>query len=110
MFLPWILVYLSLYLLQGGGGSGVVGLLSNMRAYLWIPVTQSAYRRVSTELFSHLLDLDHSFHLHRKTGEVSILQPAFQTRGFRLLRPAPPAFCLSVLFPVAMRQMLYSVV
>jgi len=70
VFLPWILVYLSLYLLQGGGGSGVVGLLSNMRAYLWIPVTQSAYRRVSTELFAHLLDLDHSFHLHRKTGEV----------------------------------------
>ncbi len=68
--MPWILVYLGLYLLQGGGGSGVVGLLSNTRAYLWIPVTQSAYRRVSTELFAHLLDLDHSFHLHRKTGEA----------------------------------------
>ena len=66
-----MLVYLGLYLLQGGGGSGIVGLLSNTRAYLWIPVTQSAYRRVSTELFAHLLDLDHSFHLHRKTGEAS---------------------------------------
>jgi ATP-binding cassette, subfamily B (MDR/TAP), member 6 len=48
-----------------------VGLLSNVRSYLWIPITQNAYRRISLDLFSHMLDLDLNFHLHRKTGEIT---------------------------------------
>ena len=54
----------------GGSGGSAVGLLSNARQYLWIPITQNAYRRISLDLFSHMLDLDLHFHLHRKTGEV----------------------------------------
>jgi hypothetical protein len=55
-------------IIAGGSGGGSVGLLSNLRQYLWIPITQNAFRRISLDLFSHMLDLDLHFHLHRKTG------------------------------------------
>lgn len=55
---------------QGGTGGGSVGLIQNLRSYLWIPVTQRAYKRISVDLFTKMLDLDLSFHLKRKTGEV----------------------------------------
>lgn len=31
---------------------------------------QAAFRAISLDVFGHLLDLDHSFHLHRKTGQI----------------------------------------
>lgn len=30
--------------LQGGSGGGAVGLISNLRSYLWIPISQNSYR------------------------------------------------------------------
>ena len=70
VFLPWVAAYLALYFLQGGSGGGSAGLLSNLRQLLWIPITQRAYKRVSIDVFSHLLRLDHSYHLKRNTGKV----------------------------------------
>lgn len=70
-FLPWVLAWLTLYFLQGGGGGGgAVGLLSNIRSYLWIPIGQASFRRASLDIFTHVLAMDHHFHLHRKTGEL----------------------------------------
>ena len=70
-FLPWVLAWLTLYFLQGGGGGGgAVGLLSNIRSYLWIPIGQATFRRASLDIFTHVLAMDHHFHLHRKTGEL----------------------------------------
>ncbi|KXZ43254.1 hypothetical protein GPECTOR_96g720 [Gonium pectorale] len=68
VFYPWVFAYLGFYLLRGA--SGMEGLLANMRDLVWIPITQAAYRRISLDVFGHLLDLDHQFHLHRKTGQI----------------------------------------
>lgn len=62
-FYPFVAIYLVLYFLQGG-------ILNNIRQYLWIPISQRAYQRISLDVFSHVLALDHEFHLHRKTGEM----------------------------------------
>jgi len=67
-FYPWVFTWLVLYFLQGGGGG--VGLLSNIRSFLWIPIGQASYRRGSLDIFCHVLAMDHHFHLHRKTGEL----------------------------------------
>eukprot|EP00873_Tetraselmis_striata_P028768 jgi/Tetstr1/449032/TSEL_003800.t1 len=69
-FFPWCFYWLVFYVIQGGTGGGSVGLIQNLRSYLWIPVTQRAYKRISVDLFTKMLDLDLSFHLKRKTGEV----------------------------------------
>lgn len=53
---------------SSGGSSG--GLLNNLRTLLWVPINQRAFKRVSLDVFSHLLDLDLDFHLHRKTGQI----------------------------------------
>ncbi|GLC34551.1 hypothetical protein PLESTB_001249100 [Pleodorina starrii] len=68
VFYPWVFAYLGFYFLRGG--SGMEGLLANMRDLVWIPITQAAFRRISLDVFGHLLDLDHAFHLHRKTGQI----------------------------------------
>ncbi|KAG2448895.1 hypothetical protein HYH02_006243 [Chlamydomonas schloesseri] len=68
VFYPWVFAYLGFYFLRGG--SGMEGLLANMRDLIWIPITQAAFRRISLDVFGHLLDLDHAFHLHRKTGQI----------------------------------------
>lgn len=47
-----------------------MGLLSNLRQLLYIPITQRACKRVSIDVFAHLLRLDHSYHLKRNTGKV----------------------------------------
>lgn len=44
VFYPWVLAYMVCAFLQGGPGGGSVGLLSNLRQYLWIPISQQAYR------------------------------------------------------------------
>ena len=38
--------------------------------YLWIPISQASFRRVSLDVFSHVLRLDHGFHVRRRTGEI----------------------------------------
>ncbi|PSC68384.1 ATP-binding cassette sub-family B member mitochondrial [Micractinium conductrix] len=70
VFLPWVLAYLVLTFLQGSSGKGGIGFLSNLRDLLWIPLQQRACRRVSLDVFSHLLQLDHAYHLQRNTGKV----------------------------------------
>lgn len=65
------LLYLAAIFFQGGAGGGITGFVNNLRQWLWIPVSQDAYRRVSLAVFAHVLDLDLSFHLKRKTGEVT---------------------------------------
>lgn len=70
LFYPWVAYYMLSTFLQGGTGGGTVGILPNLRSYLWIPISQSAYKRISLDIFAHVLALDHHFHLYRKTGEL----------------------------------------
>jgi len=65
-----VAIWLALSFAQGGAGGGTVGILPNLRQYLWIRISQDAYRRISLDIFSHVLALDHNFHLHRRTGEI----------------------------------------
>lgn len=50
------------------GNQGVIGAA---RSVLWIPVSQSLYRRLSTAAFEHVLRLSLDFHLNKKIGEVT---------------------------------------
>ena len=45
--MPWVLAYMIAYFFQGGSGGGAVGLISNLRSYLWIPISQNSYRCAS---------------------------------------------------------------
>jgi hypothetical protein len=38
------LLYLAAIFFQGGAGGGITGFVNNMRQWLWIPVSQDAYR------------------------------------------------------------------
>lgn len=64
-----ILIYVGLKFLQGGG-TGSMGLLNNLRSYLWIKIQQFTTREIEVELFRHLHSLSLRWHLGRKTGEV----------------------------------------
>nr|CAD7427800.1 unnamed protein product [Timema monikensis] len=64
-----ILTYVAFKFLQGGGTGGM-GLLNNLRSFLWIRITQYTTREVEVELFRHLHSLSLRWHLSRKTGEV----------------------------------------
>ncbi|KAI3398535.1 hypothetical protein diail_9059 [Diaporthe ilicicola] len=50
------------------GNQGAIGAA---RSVLWIPVSQSLYRRLSCAAFEHVLGLSLEFHLSKKTGEVT---------------------------------------
>lgn len=65
----WILIFVGFKFLQGGGTGGM-GLLNNLRSYLWIKIQQYTTREVEVELFKHLHGLSLRWHLSRKTGEV----------------------------------------
>ncbi|KAK5638748.1 hypothetical protein RI129_013043 [Pyrocoelia pectoralis] len=65
----WILVYVAFKFLQGGGTGGM-GLLNNLRSFLWIRIQQYTTREIEVELFRHLHSLSLRWHLSRKTGEV----------------------------------------
>ncbi|KAI9783436.1 MAG: hypothetical protein M1835_003812 [Candelina submexicana] len=64
---PWvpILLYIVFRLLQGGSG-----VLSALRSWLWIPISQYSYQALSTAAFEHVHGLSLEFHLGKKTGEV----------------------------------------
>lgn len=65
----FILIYVALKFLQGGGTGGM-GLLNNLRSFLWIRIQQYTTREIEVELFRHLHSLSLRWHLSRKTGEV----------------------------------------
>ncbi|XP_055545150.1 ATP-binding cassette sub-family B member 6 [Wyeomyia smithii] len=65
----WILLYVAFKFLQGGG-TGSMGLLNNLRSFLWIRIQQYTTREIEVELFRHLHGLSLRWHLNRKTGEV----------------------------------------
>lgn len=65
----WILIYVGFKFLQGGG-TGSMGLLNNLRSFLWIRIQQYTTREIEVELFAHLHSLSLRWHLARKTGEV----------------------------------------
>ncbi|XP_072744876.1 ATP-binding cassette sub-family B member 6 [Anoplolepis gracilipes] len=64
-----VLLYVLFKFLQGGGTGGM-GLLNNLRSFLWIRIQQYTTREVEVELFRHLHGLSLRWHLGRKTGEV----------------------------------------
>ncbi|XP_063984581.1 ATP-binding cassette sub-family B member 6 isoform X2 [Diachasmimorpha longicaudata] len=64
-----ILIYVAFKFLQGGGTGGM-GVLNNLRSFLWIRIQQFTTREVEVELFRHLHSLSLRWHLSRKTGEV----------------------------------------
>ncbi|KAI1422006.1 putative transport protein [Xylaria sp. FL1777] len=60
-----LLTYIILRGLQGQ--QGVIG---SFRALLWIPISQSTYRRLTSAAFEHVLLLSLDFHLNNRIGEV----------------------------------------
>ncbi|KAK1124402.1 hypothetical protein K0M31_006762 [Melipona bicolor] len=64
-----IIIYVAFKFLQGGGTGGM-GLLNNLRSFLWIRIQQYTTREIEVELFRHLHGLSLRWHLGRKTGEV----------------------------------------
>ncbi|KAI0107199.1 P-loop containing nucleoside triphosphate hydrolase protein [Nemania sp. FL0031] len=60
-----LLTYILLRGLQGQ--QGVIG---SIRALLWIPISQSTYRRLTSAAFEHVLLLSLDFHLNNRIGEV----------------------------------------
>lgn len=65
----WILLYVGMKFFQGGG-TGSMGVLNNLRSFLWIRIQQYTTREIELELFAHLHHLSLRWHLNRKTGEV----------------------------------------
>ena len=65
----YILLYVFLRFLQGGA-VGTMGVLNNVRSFLWIKVQQYTARTMQIQLFAHLHSLSLRWHLGRKTGEV----------------------------------------
>lgn len=64
-----IVIYVAFKFLQGGGTGGM-GVLNNLRSFLWIRIQQYSTREIEVELFRHLHGLSLRWHLERKTGEV----------------------------------------
>lgn len=52
----WIAIYVGFKFLQGGG-TGTMGLLNNLRSFLWIRIQQYTTRTIEVELFRHLHSL-----------------------------------------------------
>ena len=52
------------------GLQGQQGIVSSVRAILWIPISQSLFQRLSCAAFEHVLNLSLDFHLSKQIGEV----------------------------------------
>ncbi|KAJ4328737.1 hypothetical protein N0V84_000739 [Fusarium piperis] len=61
-----IALYVVYRALQGNQGA-----IGAARSVLWIPVSQSLFRRLSSAAFEHVLGLSLEFHLNKKIGEVT---------------------------------------
>ena len=61
-----IVLYVVYRALQGNQG-----ILAASRSVMWIPVSQSLFRRLSSAAFEHVLGLSMDFHLSKKIGEVT---------------------------------------
>ncbi|TDZ15241.1 ABC transporter aclQ [Colletotrichum orbiculare MAFF 240422] len=61
-----IILYVLYRALQGNQGA-----IGAARSVLWIPVSQSLFRRLSCAAFEHVLGLSLEFHLNKKIGEVT---------------------------------------
>ncbi|XP_022195861.2 ATP-binding cassette sub-family B member 6, mitochondrial [Nilaparvata lugens] len=64
-----VVTFVGMKFLQGQGTGGM-GLLNNLRSYLWLAIQQYTSREVQVSLFAHLHSLSLNWHLKRKTGEV----------------------------------------
>jgi ABC-type transport system involved in Fe-S cluster assembly fused permease/ATPase subunit len=53
------------------GLQGQQGAIGSARSVLWIPVSQSLFRRLSCAAFEHVLGLSMDFHLSKRIGEVT---------------------------------------
>ncbi|RYC63395.1 hypothetical protein CHU98_g2823 [Xylaria longipes] len=53
------------------GLQGQQGAIGSARSILWIPVSQSLFRRLSCAAFEHVLGLSMDFHLSKRIGEVT---------------------------------------
>ena len=82
IFQKWLLNNLEIVL----NNLGSMGLLPNVRSFLWIKVQQYTSRSVQVELFEHLHNLSLRWHLHRKTGEVIRMVDRGSTSIENLLR------------------------
>ncbi|KAI1120237.1 P-loop containing nucleoside triphosphate hydrolase protein [Nemania abortiva] len=62
-------IQLLVYIILRGllGQQGVIG---SIRALLWIPISQSTYRHLTSAAFEHVLLLSLDFHLNNRIGEV----------------------------------------
>jgi ABC-type bacteriocin/lantibiotic exporter with double-glycine peptidase domain len=49
---------------------GQQGVIGSLRAILWIPISQSLFRRLTCAAFEHVLGLSMEFHLSKQIGEV----------------------------------------
>ncbi|KAJ1522945.1 hypothetical protein ONE63_002084 [Megalurothrips usitatus] len=65
----YVILYVLFKFLQGSG-TGAMGVLNNLRSFLWIRIQQYTTREVEVSLFHHLHSLSLRWHLSRKTGEV----------------------------------------
>ncbi|KAF7560548.1 hypothetical protein G7046_g3591 [Stylonectria norvegica] len=61
-----VILYVVYRALQGNQG-----ILGAARSVIWIPVSQSLFRRLSCAAFEHVLGLSLEFHLNKKIGEVT---------------------------------------
>ncbi|KAH7322586.1 putative transport protein [Stachybotrys elegans] len=61
-----IILYVVYRALQGNQGA-----IGAARSVIWIPVSQSLFRRLSAAAFEHVLGLSLEFHLNKKIGEVT---------------------------------------
>jgi len=57
-------------LLMTGVFKAISGVAAELRSVAFTPVAQAAGRRVALQLFNHVLSLDLSFHLDRRTGAL----------------------------------------
>ena len=57
-------------LVASGAFKAISGLATELRSVAFTPVAQAAGRRVALQVFRHVLNLDLSFHLDRRTGAL----------------------------------------
>ena len=98
---PWssVLIYVLLRFTSGN-----MGILGALRSFLWIPVGQYTYRRLSQTSFEHVHSLSLDFHLAKRTGEVlSALSKGSSINTFleQLVFQILPVFvdlCLAIIY------------